>query len=93
MLAEIAQATGTYLGLMCPKCRCRGPHRTDEEREEMARAGRSRVSATRPVAAAVRRYRICRACGHHFTTTEVVDKHQYETPVVEPDGEAENELE
>lgn len=58
MLAASNQAEGTGLGIRCPKCHC--PQFSD---------GRN-VRNTIRIEGAIRRYRVCRTCGHIWTTHE-----------------------
>jgi rubredoxin len=49
-----APAANGTAGIVCPKCGCR----------------HWRVRDTDPLNGKIRRYRICRGCGHHKTTFE-----------------------
>ena len=76
--AQLAEQGGRAFGLKCPRCGCCGPHsdRPDEESIEVKIAreknGNRSVKDSRPNYAGIRRRRICRACGHVFSTQERV---------------------
>jgi len=55
--AAVMQAAGQVRGFVCPNCRCNN----------------FAVDTTRQVTEGIRRYRVCRACGHKIRTTEVSD--------------------
>jgi len=56
MMARAAEARAAQSkgGIACPKCGCRD----------------LRVQDTDPLDGMIRRYRVCRHCGHHKTTFE-----------------------